>query len=297
MKRAPFFFVILFLAQSLFAFESRAEPIQPDPQHFQEQVSREVGIALRKRSGLVIWIDRKSHSSLYFGDLSLKDEKFPPGSLMKLITAEAALRKGESLRYRCVGHDVMDGKKYTCWTYKGHGTLDLPRALALSCNLYFAQLGVKVGLKTLLNQLKVYGFQVESPDLEIPKFAIGDSPSFRLSPAEVAGFWDRYLDFIQTPEAAGIKQGLLRAVVEGTASRAALKGLEILGKTGTSDSLRAGFATDGWFLGATPADSPRFALVIFLTEAHGFDEPAGLAKKIFLLAKKLGVVEEGGGDR
>jgi cell division protein FtsI/penicillin-binding protein 2 len=290
-KRSAFFFIFLFLPQGFWVLPIQADTAESLPQTFFEQVRKEVDQAIRKRSGLVLWIDRKNHSTFSFGDLSLQQEKFPPGSLMKLITAQAALRKGLSFHYHCVGHDEIEGKKYTCWTYKGHGDVDLPRALALSCNLFFARLGSKIGLEPLLQELKSYGFSPESLNLELPKFAIGDSPAFRVSPLEIAEFWDQYLDFIQKPEASGIKQGLLRAVEEGTASRAGVKGMEILGKTGTADSLRTGFATDGWFLAATPADQPRFALVIFLREAHGFDEPAGLAKKIFLLAKKLGVVE------
>jgi len=300
---------LLFLL-SLFVppLECRGADPASSHQKFLELTRKEVAKATRKRDGIVIWMDRHDGQTLFFGNERLKDEKFPPGSLMKLITAQAAVKKRESLDYTCAGHDEIGGKRVACWTYKGHGKVDLPKALALSCNLYFMKLVMGLGWESLASILAIYDLSPPSPlreragvrgglDDDLSRLAIGDSPSLQVTPLQMIQLWNQYMNFLQDPRASGIRQGLLRAVTEGTASRAGVSGLEIMGKTGTSDSLRTSFKTDGWFLGATPSDSPRFLLLVFLREAHGFDEPARLAGKIFLLAKKWGVVEEIGDRR
>lgn len=278
------------------AQESRSAADSQNYKTFLEQARRETEKTLRKRQGLVIWIDLKTHGFELFGEETLKDEKFPPGSLMKLITAETLVEKGEVWNYRCVGHEKINGKKYQCWTYRGHGSVDLPRALAYSCNLFFATLGNRMGAEAVLKALKSYSFS-ETPSLEklrqaeLPKFAIGDSPLFKVSPLEMAVFWQTYLTKMGDPAFAGIRQGLLRSVTEGTASRLKVKGMTFLGKTGTSDSMGKSYKTDGWFLGAAPAESPQAAIVVFLREAHGFEEPVALAEKFFSLAGNLELVQ------
>jgi cell division protein FtsI/penicillin-binding protein 2 len=80
-------------------------------------------------------------------------------------------------------------------------------------------------------------------------------------------------------------------VKEGTGQRAAASSFEILGKTGTSDAEKSAYKTDGWFLGAYPAGHPRYAVLVFLRHAHGFEEAATLAGKIFSLGFQTGFFE------
>src|SRR5262249_17937784 len=105
--------------------------------HFYQQVFHEVEKTLRNRYGVVFWIDRKESAARQktFGDGSLAERFFPPGSLMKLVTAEAALRRGEDWKYRCTGHDRIGGRLMFCWKRSGHGEMNLPQALSRSCNL------------------------------------------------------------------------------------------------------------------------------------------------------------------
>ena len=152
----------------------------------------------------------------------------------------------------------MDGKTYTwldlLWRME---RLDLPGPSRFLQLLGFAQLESKWGSKTLLDQLgSVWLSGRILLTSRFPTSPLVTAPALRLSPAEVAGFWDRYLDFIQTPEAAGIKQAPASGrCMEGTASRAAVKAPPNPRTTGTSDSpVRASLPTVG--SGATPADSP-----------------------------------------
>jgi cell division protein FtsI/penicillin-binding protein 2 len=258
---------------------------------FFSRVSREVDRALKRREGVVIWFDRRTGERMVWGDPDLAKQKFRPGSIFKIFLAEEALSQGLKPVYRCAGHDVLGGSRHTCWTRKGHGALDLPLALAQSCNLFFSSLGLQLGSKGLGHLLARHpefdavALNDFSQD-ELMALAIGDSPRLKISPEAMAGFWERFLLRLEEPDYAAIKEGLLRAVEAGTASRASVSGLTALGKTGTSDSEGASYKTDAWFLGAYPAADPRYGFVIFLKEAYGFREPSELARKIFAIAKE-----------
>ncbi|MFO1463328.1 MAG: penicillin-binding transpeptidase domain-containing protein [bacterium] len=276
--------------------QARATPA-PDPNLFYQEVAREVGRSTRRRDGVVLWIDRVSGERQVFGDPALLERKFLPGSTMKLVTAELALRSSRSWSYHCSGRDRIGGKLRHCWIRQGHGELDLAQALGQSCNLFFSWLGTQLGYRNLREAMAAEGFSGAAalPDTDprvsaAADLAIGDLPEFSVSPAELANFWLRYLDRLSQPEFAPIRQGLRRAVREGTAKRVGKLDLEILGKTGTGDALSSEYPTNGWFLGAYPTERPRWALVVFLKEAHGFEEAAGLAGKVFGLAKKFSII-------
>jgi cell division protein FtsI/penicillin-binding protein 2 len=217
---------------------------------------------------------------------------------MKLVTAEAALAQGQTPTYHCTGHDVIHGKKMFCWNYHGHGWVDFSRALSLSCNLYFARLGNQIGLAGLLKTLSTYSFsdlsritEKKIPAEEVALLAIGDSKDFRVTSREIVQFWDKFLNRLADPSYSVIEQGLRRAVREGTGRKATISNFEILGKTGTGDSENSIYKTDGWFLGAYPPKNPRYAMVVFLKQAHGYEEAATLAGKIFSLGLKTGYFE------
>jgi penicillin-binding protein 2 len=74
---------------------------------------------------------------------------YPPGSTYKLIAAVAALNENiitPARRFTCPGYYVIGNKVVKCWQAKGHGTLDLEGAIKNSCNVYFYQLGMLIGL-------------------------------------------------------------------------------------------------------------------------------------------------------
>lgn len=79
---------------------------------------------------------------------------FVPGSIFKLVTAAAAIENLEDAytwTVNCTGSvDYGSGDKVTDMSV--HGTVDLKKALEVSCNCYFGQLAEKVGS----GQLKVY---------------------------------------------------------------------------------------------------------------------------------------------
>ena len=86
---------------------------------------------------------------------------FPPGSIFKLVTAASALDNIGDIRqitFNCPGNILIDGQGVRCYQGKAHGELDIKQALTVSCNTFFARLGVEIGWKKLLNTGKGFGF-------------------------------------------------------------------------------------------------------------------------------------------
>lgn len=78
------------------------------------------------------------------------DASYTPGSIFKLVTAAAALETisdAQSIRDTCQGKTIIGGQQIICMGT--HGELTMSQALAHSCNVYFGDLAVKVGKKTL----------------------------------------------------------------------------------------------------------------------------------------------------
>lgn len=93
---------------------------------------------------------------------------YPPGSTQKIVTAAAGLKNIPGLVsdiYDCYGEIKIRGRilKDT----RAHGEVDLKRALAVSCNSYFAGLGLRLGAADFAGGLADFGWG-ESIDLDFP---------------------------------------------------------------------------------------------------------------------------------
>src|ERR1700716_56677 len=76
---------------------------------------------------------------------------YPPGSTFKLATSIIGLQEGvvgvkEHMPVPCTGGYQFGNRYFRCWEKKGHGSLDLEGAIKHSCDTYFYQLGLKIGL-------------------------------------------------------------------------------------------------------------------------------------------------------
>jgi len=77
---------------------------------------------------------------------------YPPGSSFKVLNALAALQEGvitPHTRFHCPGYLAVYGSIFRCHKEEGHGTLDLEKALALSCNVYFYNVGIRLEIERL----------------------------------------------------------------------------------------------------------------------------------------------------
>ena len=108
--------------------------------------------------------------------------RYPPGSTWKLALAAMALRRGvATMRTRmpipCRGGLQYGDRYFRCWNAEGHGTLTLEQAIAHSCDVYFYQLGLKLGLTSLLEDGNALGFRsrtgVDLPGELTPVFPNG----------------------------------------------------------------------------------------------------------------------------
>jgi penicillin-binding protein 2 len=78
--------------------------------------------------------------------------QYPPGSTYKLFVAAAALEEGlitKDTETWCNGTYPMGNRTFRCWKKRGHGTVDLHRAIVESCDVYFYHLGDLLGVDTL----------------------------------------------------------------------------------------------------------------------------------------------------
>lgn len=78
--------------------------------------------------------------------------QYPPASTYKIVTAIAGLAEGvinkDSIIY-CPGYYKFGNRTYRCWKHVGHGAVNLKRALSESCDVYFYQVGQRLGVNRL----------------------------------------------------------------------------------------------------------------------------------------------------
>jgi penicillin-binding protein 2 len=86
--------------------------------------------------------------------------QYPPGSTFKVILAAAALEKGlitPATRFSCSGGLPFGNHVFHCWKKGGHGSLDLQQAIAQSCDVYFYQVGQRLGINAIAEYARRFG--------------------------------------------------------------------------------------------------------------------------------------------
>ena len=74
---------------------------------------------------------------------------YPPGSTFKILTAMRALELGiinERTTFTCAGGFAFGNRVFKCWKKGGHGTVSVHRAIVESCNVFFYNVGLKLGI-------------------------------------------------------------------------------------------------------------------------------------------------------
>jgi cell division protein FtsI/penicillin-binding protein 2/cell division protein FtsW (lipid II flippase) len=261
---------------------------------------------------------------------------YPPGSTFKLVTAMAALRldlQNRNRTYSCRRlRDGRAGSVIPGWRRPirddvkdhAHGTLRMRRAIAISCNAYFAQLGVDaVGSQALDETARLLEIADGGlPELRktLPFAAYGQGPLL-ISPFKMArvaatvaagglmpqGRW--VLDEsdqrrepprrIVAPEAAAFLGDAMREVVTGGTARQAMSGimLSVAGKTGTAQ-LDQG-SPHAWFAGFAPyeGEGRRLAFAVLVEHGgYGGSVAAGVARELLEAARDLEILQTGEGQ-
>jgi penicillin-binding protein 2 len=88
---------------------------------------------------------------------------YPPGSTIKPFMAFAGLEEGTldpDKPVYCPGYLNLPGssRRYRCWKRSGHGELNLERAIAQSCDVYFYNVALGLGIDRIDRVLGAFGF-------------------------------------------------------------------------------------------------------------------------------------------
>lgn len=268
--------------------------------------------------------------------------EFPPGSTFKIVVATAALEQNvinPSQRIFCSGSMHFGNHEFHCWKKGGHGWVDLHDAIVGSCDVYFYQLGQRLGVDTIAEYAHRYGLGAPTglpldserpgriPDSRWKQQRYGEPwyPGETLSVAVGQGYVTatplqmanvaatvaaggvrhrpHYIDKVMTAEGEEVAKAdpvgnlgvrpstmaqlrsALRDVVEserGTGKKARVEGIEVAGKTGTSQAVR--LKTDhkvnqlllpreqrdhAWFVAFAPVDAPEIAIACLIEHAGG----------------------------
>lgn len=86
--------------------------------------------------------------------------QYPPGSTYKPVIAAAALEEGlvtPETTFFCNGAFELGNRTFRCWQEKGHGNVNLHRALVESCDVYFYQTGKVLGVDRIARYARMFG--------------------------------------------------------------------------------------------------------------------------------------------
>ncbi|MBA99150.1 MAG: penicillin-binding protein 2 [Sulfitobacter sp.] len=104
---------------------------------------------------------------------------YPPGSTYKMMVALAALEAGiagpDDTTY-CPGFLEVGGRRFHCWKRAGHGWVDLETSLEQSCDVYYYDLALKVGIEKISAMANRFGLGIKH-DLPLSSVAAGLAPT------------------------------------------------------------------------------------------------------------------------
>ena len=234
---------------------------------------------------------------------------YPPGSTFKLVTASAALENGLDFTLNCRHQDRnirwrSDGKVYSrrritdLEEMRPHGLTGLAKAVRVSCNVYFAHLGIELGADKLYGMARRFRLSRIPP----PKKLVEDLPdnaygqgTIEVSPLEMARvvaaianggvmmkphfvkevrLHDEVIETVEpvemgrplSPESAAALRRMMSDATRIGTGRGVFDGLDVAvaGKTGSAENEQADRMPHSWFVGFAPADDPRIAFAVVI---------------------------------
>jgi penicillin-binding protein 2 len=109
---------------------------------------------------------------------------YPPGSTYKMVTALTGLAKGvidENTGVYCPGSYTFGNRTYKCWRHSGHGAVSLNRAIGESCDVYFYQVGQRVGVDALSEYAMKLGLGAKTGvEMEYEKEGLAPTKKWKL---------------------------------------------------------------------------------------------------------------------
>jgi len=269
--------------------------------------------------------------------------QFPPGSTFKVAVATGALEQGVVTPFTgmtCTGGIPFGNHFFRCWKKGGHGGVNLHRAIVESCDVFFYQVGRRLGVDGIAEYARRLGLGLPTgvrleheksgiiPDTqwkrqrfnqpwfegETLSVAIGQG-YVTVTPLQMANlaatlanggtrYRPYYVKRVEAPD------GTLRAEIEpevlseahlktstltqiraamrdvvmtdgGTGKKARVLGVEVAGKTGTSQVVKMGedrnrnnrgaeaMKDHAWFISFAPVEAPEIAIACIVEHAGG----------------------------
>ena len=273
-------------------------------------IHENIGVALVKSStGEVLSIAQKDElaPNLVTGGGVVGYE---PGSTFKVVTLGAAMKYNNVTL-----SDMYECKGKICKEFNVHGKINLQKAMEVSCNDIFAELGAEVDYNLLVEYAKEQGYFTSVLNLDLStgmestgaianiaesqgNFPIGQGAQstpiqvvaslstivnggFYIEPflmkevknqdgKEIKKFSGEQSKVLDEFDANIIKNLLIDCVNNGTGKEAQIEGVEIGGKTGTTESV--GNSSHGWFLGYFKMDDEYYNMVVFVPNIEGKGE-------------------------
>jgi len=204
-----------------------------------------------------------------------------PGSILKPFFLAAALRRQQvqpqstvfcrrDLRISTGGRDW----NLACTHPQSDVAFPAQEALAYSCNRYFANLADRISPEQAVTTMSAYGIPVKTPETrEEKELLVLGVAGIAVSPMQVANAYRKLALELDDSRVQAVREGLYHSVRYGMAHNAFLPGMEIAGKTGTTN--------DGWFAGIGSAGPAQVVVAIYLPRGNGADA-ARLAQHFFL---------------
>jgi penicillin-binding protein 2 len=135
------------------------------------------GMTNKQWNQLVTDYDKPLHNKVLQGE-------YPPGSIYKIVTAMAGLEeKVVSLneKIECHGHYRLGNRTYRCWKKYGHGWMNLVDAIRESCDVYFYQLGLQLGVDRLAKYAKDCGLGKKTgTGIELERYGLIPTSKWKL---------------------------------------------------------------------------------------------------------------------
>ncbi|MGI3168782.1 penicillin-binding protein 2 [Pseudooceanicola sp. C21-150M6] len=104
---------------------------------------------------------------------------YPPGSTFKMVVALAGLEAGvigPEDTYYCRGHLEVAGRRFHCWKRAGHGHMNLEGSLRESCDVYYYELALEIGIEKISDMARRLGIG-ERHDIPMSAIAQGLAPT------------------------------------------------------------------------------------------------------------------------
>jgi penicillin-binding protein 2 len=121
------------------------------------------------------WLSKNDHVPLRNKALS---GLYPPGSTVKPMVAMSFLEAGldPNATATCGGGLRVGNRVFHCWNRRGHGTVNMARAIYQSCDVYFYKFAQQMGMDVIALMAKRLGMGEKFP-LEVASQSFGTVPS------------------------------------------------------------------------------------------------------------------------